>query len=200
MNLADFRDLQSRSQRCGMVCSQSQLDCFSISLPPEIFIEIPGKYSAELPLTALIFLLTCFWTKWWHRSKHPSFSEKANTWIGGRNNFHNFLRKHSSKIFTKNKKIEKGTTFNIKSVFPTYLLQLYRHSCIYSRTNHCGFIRSAFHTVHSRTVSSSSTWSLQAHWFYFKPLLIKIKLSKCANICIANTVEQHSISYSVHFF
>ncbi len=86
----------------------------------------PESNSAELPLTALSFLSTCFWTKWWYRSKHPSFWEKANTWVGGRNDFRNFLRKHISKIFTENKKIEKGTTFNVKSVFPPRLLHLYR--------------------------------------------------------------------------
>ncbi len=88
------------------------------SAPPRTFITS----------AAVLFLcrsLVTFWIKWWYRSKHPSFSEKANTWIGGRNNFRNFLRKHSSEIFTENKKFEKGTTFNIKSVFPPRLLHLY---------------------------------------------------------------------------
>ncbi len=79
-----------------------------------------GFQSARSFITSPAVLLICcslvtFWTKWWYRWKHPPFSEKANTWIGGRNNF---LRKHGSEIFTENKKIEKGTTFNIISVFP----------------------------------------------------------------------------------
>ncbi len=63
-------------------------------------------------------------------SKHPSFSEKANTWIGGRNNFRFFLRKHSIEIFTESKKFEKGITFNIKLVFPPRLLHLYQERSI----------------------------------------------------------------------
>ncbi len=42
----------------------------------------------------------------------------------GRNNFRNFLRKHSSEIFTENKKSKKGTTFSIKSVFLPRLLHI----------------------------------------------------------------------------
>ncbi len=64
--------------------------------------KYPESNSAELPLTALSFLLTCF-----HRPSTllvhawvigSTFSKKANTWIGGRNNIRNFLRKHATPL------------------------------------------------------------------------------------------------------
>ncbi len=111
INLADFRDLLSKSLRCVIKCCQRQLfRFFRISPSTDIHPNTRRIIQGFITFAAVLYLcrsLVTFWTKWWYRSKHPSFSEKTKTWIGGWNNIRNFVIKHSSEILTLNKKIRK---------------------------------------------------------------------------------------------
>ncbi len=83
------------------------------------------RYSSKYPesISATFFLCharVTFRPNWWCRMKNLSFSEELNAWNDVKNNFHNFLGKHCSEIFTLNKKFKKNNIQHTISFFPTW--------------------------------------------------------------------------------